>query len=184
MVDLVFAKLWSNDRQGAPTGNLARYAEPVENVDGEGNVISTTYTFELVENAKFSDSTPVTADDVIFTFKVLCDPFYDGPSTLYTTPIAGLKEYRYDDENYAETISGLEAQAAAYEPSEEEIQAAAQEWADFNGMTKEEFLPGTGMYDAYVLPEIRTLHYQTLEQEYIASSLSSGGNQGPRDRGH
>lgn len=50
-------------------------------------------------------------------------------------------------------------------------------------MTKEEFLPGTGMYDAYVLPEIRTLHYQTLEQEYIASSLSSGGNRVPEIAG-
>ena len=53
----------------------------------------------------FSDGTPVTADDVIFSYKVLADPAYDGPSTLTTLPVVGMEEYNKGD---ATEISGIE----------------------------------------------------------------------------
>lgn len=36
-----------------------------------------TYTFELKDNVKFSDGTPLTGEDIIFTFKAIKNPFTD-----------------------------------------------------------------------------------------------------------
>lgn len=63
--------------------------EVIENADG-----TVDYKFTLREDLVFSDGTPVTIDDVIFSLYVLCDPTYDGSATLYSTPIKGLEEYR------------------------------------------------------------------------------------------
>lgn len=63
--------------------------EIVENADG-----TVDYFFTLRDDLVFSDGTPVTIDDVIFSMYVLCDPTYDGSATLYSTPIKGLEEYR------------------------------------------------------------------------------------------
>ena len=46
------------------------------------------------EDIVFSDGDDMTIDDVIFSMYVLCDPTYDGSSTLYAAPIVGLDEYR------------------------------------------------------------------------------------------
>ena len=60
-----------------------------ENADG-----TVYYDFTLREDLVFSDGEPVTIDDVIFSMYVLCDPTYDGSSTLYAQPIEGMEEYR------------------------------------------------------------------------------------------
>ena len=52
------------------------------------------YDFTLREDIKFSDGKALTIDDVIFSMYVLCDPTYDGNSTLFAVPIEGMKEYR------------------------------------------------------------------------------------------
>ena len=60
-----------------------------ENPDG-----TVYYDFTLRDDLKFSDGEPITIDDVIFSMYVLCDPTYDGASTLYAQPIQGMAEYR------------------------------------------------------------------------------------------
>ena len=60
-----------------------------ENADG-----TVFYDFTLRDDLVFSDGTPITIDDVIFSMYVLCDPTYDGSSTLYAQPIQGMTEYR------------------------------------------------------------------------------------------
>ena len=55
--------------------------EIVENTDG-----TVDYNFKLREDLKFSDGEPITIDDVIFSMYVLCDPTYDGNSTLFALP--------------------------------------------------------------------------------------------------
>ena len=52
------------------------------------------YDFDLREDIKFSDGKNLTADDVIFSMYVLCDPTYDGSSTLFAQPIKGMEDYR------------------------------------------------------------------------------------------
>ena len=60
-----------------------------ENADG-----TVYYDFTMRDDLVFSDGEPITIDDVIFSMYVLCDPTYDGGSTLYAQPIEGMEEYR------------------------------------------------------------------------------------------
>ncbi len=61
----------------------------VENADK-----TITYTFVLKNGILFSDGHPLTMEDVLFNFYVYLDPVYTGSSTLYSTEILGLSEYR------------------------------------------------------------------------------------------
>ena len=63
--------------------------EIVENADD-----TTTYTFVLKNGILFSDGHPLTMEDVLFNYYVYLDPVYTGSSTLYSTDIVGLSEYR------------------------------------------------------------------------------------------
>lgn len=62
--------------------------EVVQNADG-----TVDYNLEMRDNIVFSDGTPATIDDVIFGIYVMCDPTYDGSSTIYALPIEGMDEY-------------------------------------------------------------------------------------------
>jgi len=61
----------------------------VENADD-----TTTYTFVLKNGILYSDGHPLTMEDVLFNMYVYLDPVYTGSSTLYSTDIIGLSEYR------------------------------------------------------------------------------------------
>ncbi len=55
---------------------------------------NTVYTFVLKNGIKFSDGHPLTMEDVLFNMYVYLDPVYTGSSTMYSTDIVGLKDYR------------------------------------------------------------------------------------------
>lgn len=55
---------------------------------------TTVYTFVIKNGIKYSDGHPLTMEDVLFNYYVYLDPVYTGSSTLYSTDIVGLKEYR------------------------------------------------------------------------------------------
>ncbi len=76
--------------------------EITENADG-----TVTYAINMRDDLVFSDGTPITIDDVIFTMYVYMDPTYDGSTTLYSMPIAGLADYR----SSMTTLSKLIAEA-------------------------------------------------------------------------
>lgn len=54
----------------------------------------TDYRITMRDDIKFSDGSPMTIDDLIFSMYVACDPTYDGSSTLYALPIIGMDDYR------------------------------------------------------------------------------------------
>ena len=87
-----------------------------ENDDG-----TVYYDFVLRDDITFSDGEPLTIDDVIFSMYVLCDPTYDGNSTLYAQPILGMEEYR----------AGMTTLAKA-------LVAAGRENTDFTNWTEEQ----------------------------------------------
>jgi len=63
------------------------------------------YTFTLRDGLKYSDNTPVTADDVAFSLTVLHDKSYDGPTDIIKDAhIKGGKEYK---EGKATSIEGI-----------------------------------------------------------------------------
>ena len=55
---------------------------------------TTVYTFVIKNGIKFSDGHPLTIEDVIFNMYVYLDPVYTGSSTMYSTDIVGLQNYR------------------------------------------------------------------------------------------
>lgn len=54
----------------------------------------TVYTFVIKNGIKFSDGKPLTMNDVLFNLYVYLDPVYTGSSTMYSTDIVGLADYR------------------------------------------------------------------------------------------
>lgn len=62
-----------------------------ENPDKTG---ATTYTFVIKNGIKFSDGEALTIEDVLFNMYVYLDPVYTGSSTMYSTDIQGLSQYR------------------------------------------------------------------------------------------
>lgn len=112
--------------------------EVVENEDG-----TVDYNFTLRDDLVFSDGTPITIDDVIFSMYVLCDPTYDGASTLYAQPIEGLEEYRQNNTTLAALLAELgeentdftyvteEQQTAFWDAVNNGLVAFAQEIVDY-----------------------------------------------------
>ncbi len=98
--------LLTNDRTGAVitrgiegetvrfNGTDYTYYGPADLTITENSDGTAYYDFKLREDLKFSDGEPLTVDDVIFSLYVLCDPTYDGSSSLFAQPILGLEEYR------------------------------------------------------------------------------------------
>lgn len=73
--------------------------------DADGKITNTIYRFVLKNNLKFSNGSPLTMKDVLFNFYVYLDPAYYGSSTVYSTDIVGLQEYRTQTTNTNEQDS-------------------------------------------------------------------------------
>ncbi len=99
VVGLTQIGMLTNDKQGNPAwgdkeGVVTKDLEIKDNGLEEDKGLQTTYTFVLKNNVKFSDGKPLTIKDVLFNLYVYLDPVYTGSSTIYSTDIVGLKEYR------------------------------------------------------------------------------------------
>ena len=103
---------------------------------------TTTYYFVLKNNIKFSNGSYLSMKDVLFNLYVYLDTAYTGSSTIYSTDIVGLKEYRTQSSSEKEQ----EAFRKKYEnEANSRISALIDakyilysEYDDFNGNT---FLP-------------------------------------------
>lgn len=157
------------------------YIEPeivrVDPDDEESEVEKVIYRFKLRDGLVFSDGEPVTIDDVIFTYKVYLDPTYTGNTTLYTLPIVGAMEYKYDTEDYQAGLDKIAAEVEAYEPTDEEIDAKATELGDLYaeyGDTKEDFLKDGKWFEDDTLPELINDKKLELTQAWIDGNLADG----------
>lgn len=139
------------------TGTLACWAEeddeinedliietvaPEEPVITEGQFIRVTaeylaeegitrHTAELLGNPTFSDGTPLTAQDVLFSLYVYLDPGYSMETALNELSIVGLESYR---------LQIPEDQLTAAREIMPAIKAAGEdhEWTDADGWSKEQ----------------------------------------------
>ena len=179
VVDLVVPYLLSSTRDAEPADGIAKYIPPEVINGSDGQPEKTVYTFQILDNVTFSDGTKPTADDLIFSLKVLVDPNYDGKATFYSLPIEGLQEYRYDDPNYQKKLDQIKKDADSHTPTAEEITAAAKQLAEDSGESLSDFQKGGKNYDTQTLPSAKQNYYNKLESEYIKQSLSSGGNKVP-----
>ena len=99
--------------------------EITQNADG-----TVYYDFTLRDDLTFSDGTPITIDDVIFSYYVLCDPTYDGSSTLFAQPIEGMQEYRSGMDTLFNLLVEAGEDNTDYTFWDEATQTAF--WADLN----------------------------------------------------
>ncbi|OON98514.1 MAG: hypothetical protein ATN35_00835 [Epulopiscium sp. Nele67-Bin004] len=104
--DTVHEYLIEIDRQGHIIPNLADYT--VEEIVNDAGEIQTVYTFKFFEGITFSDGTPVTADDLIFNYKVYLDPTYDGAWPLAVLPIVGADDYKNGSATEVEGIKKID----------------------------------------------------------------------------
>ncbi|MEX0414721.1 ABC transporter substrate-binding protein [Bacillus sp. C30] len=93
----IFAPLVGLDKEGKPIPILAKEWDISED--------QLTYTFHLKDDLKFSDSSPLTADDVAFTLTLLHDPTYSGATDISQTAIKGGQAYK---EGKATSIEGIQ----------------------------------------------------------------------------
>jgi len=94
---LLYTPLVTVDDTGIPVPALAESWEVSSD--------NLTYTFHLREGLKFSDGTPLTAEDVAFTWTLLHDKAYDGDSLVPTLGIKGGQAYK---EGKATSIEGIQ----------------------------------------------------------------------------
>ncbi|MGL5254776.1 MAG: ABC transporter substrate-binding protein [Brevinema sp.] len=86
VTSLVFESLLSLDEQG----NFIPYlAETMPTVSSDGK----SYTVKLKKGIKFHSGNEMTADDVVFSAKVLADPSYDGRFASAVQDMLGYEEY-------------------------------------------------------------------------------------------
>lgn len=108
-----------NDKDGGytygPDENVVVEDLQIIEYDERGNVIDRSnkendkietakskYYFVLKNNIVFSDGSPLTMKDVLFNLYVYLDNFYTGASTIYSTDIIGLQEYRTGEASESE----------------------------------------------------------------------------------
>ncbi|MFC4140023.1 MULTISPECIES: ABC transporter substrate-binding protein [unclassified Microbacterium] len=96
-VQPIFASLVVTDKSGEAVADLADEWK----VSDDG----LTYTFHIRDGAKFSDGSPVTAEDVAFTLTLLNDPQYAGGVDFSAIVIKGTDEYKNGS---ATSLSGLD----------------------------------------------------------------------------
>ena len=133
VADMTAVYLLTTDRGGAVVmngieGETVTYNGTDYTYYGMGDCVVTQnddgtvyYDVTIRDDVTFSDGTPVTIDDAIFSIYVLCDPTYDGTSSLYAQPIVGVEEYR----------SGMDS-------LQNLILAAGRDNTDFTNWTEEE----------------------------------------------
>ncbi|GLQ10408.1 peptide ABC transporter substrate-binding protein [Devosia yakushimensis] len=80
--DLIYAGLVHITPALEPVPDLA---ESWENPDPQ------TFIFKLRPDLKFSDGSPLTADDVVFTYTTLIDPDFNAPARALYTPITAVE---------------------------------------------------------------------------------------------
>ncbi len=68
--------------------------ESVTISEGTQSKPGTRYYFVIKKGIQFSDGVPLTINDVMFNLYVYLDPTYTGSSTMYSTDIVGLQNYR------------------------------------------------------------------------------------------
>ncbi|MBE6017224.1 MAG: ABC transporter substrate-binding protein [Lachnospiraceae bacterium] len=189
--------LLSSDRMGAIiyngiegetieyNGTPYTYHGPADLVVTENEDGTVFYDFTLREDLVFSDGEPLTIDDVIFTMYVLCDPTYDGSSTLFAQPIEGMADYRTGiakritliaeagRDNTDFTFWTQEQQDAYWKMVDEAPAALAQEICDYcweNGYAPKEDVSAAAGAWGFSVPEGGTI------EDFAAALVESYGD--------
>ena len=144
VVGMTQLSLLSNDEEGKVVcgddeETIAKELKIVHEKDASGEITKTTYYFVLKNNVKFSNGTNLTMKDVLFNFYVYLDPVYAGSSTMYSTDIVGLKEYRTQQTDANDQEHFMDAfQQEAYARRASFVEAYREIQDDLGGRFKDE----------------------------------------------
>lgn len=132
VVGMTQISMLSNDKNGKPTYGdkeavVTKDLQYFTTGSREAGDQITTYYFVLKNNVKFSNGSPLTIKDVLFNYYVYLDPVYTGSSTIYSTDIVGLKEYRTQNESETEQEAFKERFKDEAEKRIEALSSAANE---------------------------------------------------------
>ncbi|GAB6928932.1 ABC transporter substrate-binding protein [Paenibacillus sp. JCM 10914] len=94
---VLYTPLVRVDTEGLPIPGLAEKWDISED--------KLTYTYYLREGLKYSDGSPMTTEDVAFTWTLLHDPNYDGLNSVVEANIKGGQAYK---EGTADAIEGIQ----------------------------------------------------------------------------
>ena len=153
---LVFEKLVDNDSEGEFVPALAEWTISDDHM---------IYTFTLKDGIKFSDGSPLTTEDVEFTFKTIAHPDYDGPRAYAVSTLAGYKEYHSGETNVFEGIKVIDDKTISFTFAEGEaapanIQCfnygimpsdyyAFNTWEDFLALNEKPMGSGVCVFDSW-----------------------------------
>ncbi len=124
------------------------------------------YTVSIKDDLYFSDGRNVTIDDVIFFYHFIADASYDGVyKDWYLNDIEGLKEYYFDDKNYASRLIAIDSRVKLnYSPST--ISASDLEEyliaTEIDGKFNEEKAPDNTEWKAYFEKAALSAQYEAL----------------------
>lgn len=93
IVELTQIGMLTTDSNGDPAcGDDEAVVVKDYEIKTEGD--KSVYYFVIKNGIQFSDGVPLTMEDILFNMYVYLDPAYTGSSTMYSTDIVGLQDYR------------------------------------------------------------------------------------------
>ena len=101
----VFSALVENDPEGEFIPGLATWKISDDHL---------TYTFTLKDGVCFSDGTPLTAEDVEFTYATIADPKYDGPRSYAVDLLVGYEDYHSGAADKFEGIKVIDSKTISF----------------------------------------------------------------------
>lgn len=102
---LLFEALVNNNSEGEMTPMIADWTLSDDKL---------TYTFTLKDGIKFSDGTPLTTEDVAFTYETIACPDYNGPRAYAVSSMKGYEEYHSGAKDTFDAINIIDEKTIAF----------------------------------------------------------------------
>lgn len=153
---LLFEALIDNNKEGEYVPDLATFTISDDHL---------TYTFTLKDGIKFSDGSPLTTEDVEFTYKTIAHPDYNGPRAYAVSPLVGYEAYHTGASDVFEGIKVIDEKTISFTFPEGSAAPANIEcfiygimpsdyyafdtWEDFLALNEEPLGSGVTVFDSW-----------------------------------
>lgn len=105
VANLIFEHLVDNSKEGEYIPELATWTTSDDHL---------TYTFTLKDGIKFSDGSPLTTEDVEFTYKTIAHPDYNGPRAYAVANLVGYEAFHSGSTDVFEGIKVIDEKTISF----------------------------------------------------------------------
>lgn len=105
VTDMLFEHLVNDNADGEYIPELAEWTLSDDKL---------TYTFTLKDGIKFSDGSPLTTEDVEFTYKTIAHPDYNGPRAYAVSSLIGYEEFHSGSTDVFEGIKVIDDKTISF----------------------------------------------------------------------